>query len=126
MAAPAPSYDLVLLLHASTEEESRQKLAADVDKLIQSEGTLLEGREWGVRQLAYPIGDEATAEYRVFRFQGPSSLLSELDRQLKINDAVLRHRIIKLERNPVDLPDLREIDATAVAAGAAASAAESD
>ncbi len=126
MAAPAPSYDLVILLHASAEEDVRQKLAVDVDKLIQSEGTLLEGREWGVRALAYPIGDEATAEYRVYRFKGPASLLSEIDRQLKINDTVLRHRIIKLERNPVDLPDLREIDAQAVAAGAAVAAAESD
>lgn len=124
MAAPAPSYDLVILLHAAAEEELRQKLAVDVDKLIQSDGTLLEGREWGIRQLAYPIGDETTAEYRVYRFKGPATLLSEIDRQLKINDTVLRHRIIKLERNPVDLPDLREIDAQAAAAGAAASAAE--
>ncbi|WP_210491543.1 30S ribosomal protein S6 [Patulibacter sp. SYSU D01012] len=119
MAAPAPSYDLVLLLHASAEEETRQKLSSDVEKLIQDQGTLSEGREWGVRQLAYPIADEATAEYRVFRFQGPAALLNELDRQLKISDTVLRHRIIKLERNPVDLPDLREIDAEAAAAAAA-------
>jgi len=126
MAAPAPSYDLVILLHAAAEEELRQKLAVDVDKLIQSDGTLLEGREWGIRQLAYPIGDETTAEYRVYRFKGPATLLSEIDRQLKINDTVLRHRIIKLERNPVDLPDLREIDANAVAAGAAASAADAE
>lgn len=119
MAAPAPSYDLVILLHATAEEDVRQKLAADVDQLIQADGTLLEAREWGIRQLAYPIGDEATAEYRVFRFKGPATLLSELDRQLKINDGVLRHRIIKLERNPVDLPDLREIDAQAAAAAAA-------
>lgn len=122
MAAPAPSYDLVILLHATAEEDARQKLAADVDQLIQADGELLEAREWGIRQLAYPIGDEATAEYRVFRFKGPATLLSELDRQLKINDGVLRHRLIKLERNPVDLPDLREIDAQAAAAAAAAPA----
>ncbi|MDX8151737.1 30S ribosomal protein S6 [Patulibacter brassicae] len=116
MAAPAPSYDLVLLLLASAEEEARQKLAVEVEQLIQGQGTVLEGREWGVRQLAYPIGDETTAEYRVFRFQGPVELLNELDRQLKIADIVVRHRIIKLDRNPVDLPDLRAIDAAAAAA----------
>lgn len=126
MAAPAPSYDLVLLLHASAEEQARQKLSLDVDKLIQEQGTLLEGREWGIRQLAYPIGDELTAEYRVFRFQGPAALLNELDRQLKIADTVLRHRIIKLERNPVPLPDLAEIDANAAAAGAAVAAADAE
>jgi small subunit ribosomal protein S6 len=124
MAAPAPSYDLVLLLHATADEQTRQKVGADVDKLIQDDGTLLEAREWGVRQLAYPINDEATAEYRVFRFQGPATLLNEIDRQLKINDTVMRHRIIKLERNPVDLPDLREIDEQAAAAGAAVAAAD--
>lgn len=126
MAAPAPSYDLVLLLHASAEEQARQKLSVDIDKLIQEQGTLLEGREWGIRQLAYPIGDELTAEYRVFRFQGPAALLNELDRQLKIADTVLRHRIIKLERNPVPLPDLAEIDANAAAAGAAVAAADAE
>lgn len=126
MAAPAPSYDLVLLLHASAEEQTRQKLSVDIDKLIQEQGTLLEGREWGTRQLAYPIGDELTAEYRVFRFQGPAELLNELNRQLKISDAVLRHRLIKLERNPVDLPDLAEIDANAAAAGAAVAAADAE
>lgn len=122
MAAPAPSYDLIILLHASVEEETRQKLATDMDKLIQADGTLLEARDWGLRQLAYPIGDETTAEYRVYRFQGPAPLLLELDRQLKINDAVLRHRLIKLERNPVDLPDLREIDEKAAPAADAAPA----
>ncbi|MGE4426447.1 MAG: 30S ribosomal protein S6 [Solirubrobacteraceae bacterium] len=119
MAAPAPSYDLVLLLLASADAEQRQQLVTEIEKLIQDQGTILEGREWGVRQLAYPIADEATAEYRVFRFQGPAALLLEIDRQLKIADVVLRHRIIKLDRNPVDLPDLREIDAAAAATPAA-------
>ncbi|MCK9247425.1 MAG: 30S ribosomal protein S6 [Solirubrobacteraceae bacterium] len=118
MAAPAPSYDLVLLLLASAEAERRQQLVTEVEKLIQDQGTILEGREWGVRQLAYPIADETTAEYRVFRFQGPVELLQELDRQLKIADVVLRHRTIKLDRNPIDLPDLREIDAAAAAPAA--------
>lgn len=114
MPAPTPTYDLVLLLRTTADADARQKLVVDIDKLIQSEGSLLEGREWGVRKLAYLIDDEENAEYRVSRFQGPAELLKELDRQLKIASPVLRHRIIKLERNPKALPDLSEA-ATAVA-----------
>ena len=81
--------------------------------------------------MAYEIDHRPEAEYRLFQFRGDNALLAKLDR-LKINDAVVRFRIIKFkEGQPVPPPpeqqvprrrEEREPQDTRVAARAAADA----
>lgn len=122
MAAPATSYDLVLILSTTAEDAARQAVADDVRARIDAQGTVLETRDWGVRPLAYPIDDQPTGDYRLYRFQGPAALIAELDRVLRITDPVLRHRTIALDAQPLDPPDLRSTEPVATGAPAAAPA----
>ena len=48
------------------------------------------------------------AEYHLIQFHGSSDLLERLERPLRITDAVLRHRVIKLKPGTPDPPDLRK------------------
>jgi small subunit ribosomal protein S6 len=119
MTLPAPTYDLVLLLDPKAEETARAKIVADTRASVESQGELLRYDEWGERPLAYPIDHSASAEYHLFQFHaGSSELLDGLNRTLRIDDGVLRFRLIKLKPGVPDAPDMRSGSAAAPAAPA--------
>jgi len=93
------------MLDPGPEEAGRDALAQEVQGLIEAKGTLKHENKWGLRKLAYEIGQRNEADYRWFRFEGPSELLDELGHNLKIADGVLRFRIFKVDASsPVMVP----------------------
>ena len=127
MTLPAPTYALVLLLDPKAEETARAKIVADTRASVESQGELLRYDEWGERPLAYPIDHSASAEYHLFQFHaGSSELLDGLNRTLRIDDGVLRFRLIKLKPGVPDAPDMRSGSAAAAAPAAPAHHAESE
>jgi small subunit ribosomal protein S6 len=97
MAHPEPTYDLMLMLDVEGTEEQHAKVLADAERIITSgEGTLIGTHDWGVRELAYEIAHQDSAEYHLMQFHGGAPVIAELDRTLSIADGLLRHRIIRL------------------------------
>lgn len=107
MAAPAPVYDLMLLLDPKAEDDVRAKIRADVRAMIEASGSIESSQEYGTRPLAYEIRHGGEAEYELIQFQGPSALLEQLQRTLHITDGVVRFRIIKVRPGTPAPPDLR-------------------
>ena len=95
MAAHATTYDLFLILDLTVEDDVRAKIVADTRATITADGTLIGEQPWGVRTLAYPIAHRTQAEYHLFQFSGPPSLIASLEHTLRITDGVVRHRVIK-------------------------------
>jgi small subunit ribosomal protein S6 len=114
MASGLHIYDLTLLLDPSVEADRREQIVADVADLIDRTGEFIGRHDWGARQTAYEVRKRPEADYHLIQFRGPSSLLEQLDHNLKITDGVLRFRIIKLRPGTPEPPDLRP-SATAVA-----------
>ncbi len=123
MAAPAPRYDLMLLLDPKAEDAQRTKIRADVRALIESEGSLDESYAYGTRPLAYEIEKGKESEYDLLQFQGPAGLLEHLQRTLSITDGVTRFRIIKQTPGAPPAPDLSQASTAAAAAEVQAEAA---
>jgi small subunit ribosomal protein S6 len=123
MASEAPVYDLVLLLDNSIEQERRDTILANVEDAIDRAGEIVGRHDWGVRHTIYEIRKQSEADYHLIQFRGPSSLLEQLDHNLKITDGILRFRIIKLRPGTPGPPDLRP---AAVAAAVPAEPTELD
>ena len=105
MAAPAPEYELVLMLDPETPDERRDQIAADARQRIESGGALKQDNTWGMRKMAFEINQRTEADYRFFRFETGGSLLDDLNHNLRIADGVLRFRIFKVDpRSPVIVP----------------------
>jgi len=97
MADGTLTYDLILLLSLSTEEEERASILSEVESAIAAGGGSVSRRDdWGRRPLSFRINHETEAEYHLLQFSGPPSLLDSLSHSLRIADGVLRFRIIKL------------------------------
>lgn len=63
-------------------------------------GTLTGFDDWGKRGLAYEIDFHREGYYHFYRFEGSKDTLDELDRQLKIDENVIRHMIVRDEYVP--------------------------
>jgi small subunit ribosomal protein S6 len=129
-------YDLMLLLDPTAPEERRNAAISEAESMISSGGELVGSYDWGTRRMAYEIDHRPEAEYRLYQFNGDNPLLERLNQRLRITDAVLRFRIIKVKPGQPTPPppdqqaarrrDDREPQDTKVAARAAADAPVTD
>ncbi len=108
MVAPAPTYDLMLMLDPKAEQATRTKIRSDVKAMIEQGGSIIGDHDYGNRKMAFEINHEANAEYDLIQFHGPNSVLEQLQRTLRITDGITRFRIIKLRAGVGDPPDLRQ------------------
>ena len=125
-------YDLMLLLDPTAPEERRTAAISEAESMINSGGELVSSYDWGQRRMAYEIDHRPEADYRLYQFNGDNALLERLNQRLRITDAVLRFRIIKVKPGQPTPPppdqqaprrrDDREPQDTKVAARAAADA----
>ena len=93
------------MLDPGPDEAGRVAQAQDVRGRIEGKGTLKHENQWGLRKMAYELGNSNEADYRWFRFEAPTELLDELNHNLKIADGVLRFRIFKVDADaPVLVP----------------------
>ena len=100
-----PAYDLLVLIDADAPEERRAQILDAVKKQIDSGAGELKGDvDWGVRKLAFEIDHRGDAYYHLFQLESQPELLDQLGHSLTIDDAVLRHRIIRLPKGVPDRP----------------------
>lgn len=93
------------MLDPGQDAAARDAVAAQAKGQIEGEGTLKHENKWGLRKLAYEIGQRNEADYRWFRFEAPPTLLEQLNHNLKIADGVLRFRIFKVDATtPIMVP----------------------
>jgi small subunit ribosomal protein S6 len=104
MAAPAPIYDLVVMLDTAAPDDQRAKILSDVETMISGAGDVVGKHDWGPRTMAYEIRHKTDAEYHLIQFHATPELLANLQRTLRIADGVVRFRIIKLEPGTPDPP----------------------
>jgi small subunit ribosomal protein S6 len=106
MPAPPRLYDLMLVLSTAVEDERRAKIVSDVEAQIMGGGGTVERKDdWHTRPLSFEIRHPGEGEYHLLQFTGAPSLLDAVSHTLRIDDAVLRFRIIKVLPGTPPPPD---------------------
>ena len=92
-------YELVYIIDTGLEETARKELIEKVSGLITGNGGEIEkvDETWGKRRLAYAIDYKTEGWYVLVNFKAPAELPRELERNLQINENVLRYLVVKLE-----------------------------
>jgi small subunit ribosomal protein S6 len=89
-------YELMVILDPETEERT---VGTTVDKFLQvvkKDGGTVENVDiWGRRRLAYDIKKKSEGIYAVVDFTAEPATAKELDRQLGLNEAVLRTKVMR-------------------------------
>jgi len=92
-------YELIYIIDTGLEEAARKELIEKVSTLITDNGGEIEkvDETWGKRRLAYAIDYKTEGWYVLVNFKAPAELPRELERNLQINESVLRYLVVKLE-----------------------------
>lgn len=89
-------YEMMLILRADLSDED---LTSTVDAvqgwIANGGGTIKNVDRWGRRRLAYQIDRQRDGFYLLYSLDLPVELPAELERNLRINENVLRHLIIR-------------------------------
>jgi small subunit ribosomal protein S6 len=102
-------YETVMILAPSTNKTGIGQLITRVRGVLENGGGRLQNVDnWGLRTLAYPIGQNKKGVYLYTRFLGGSGTVQELERNLRIYDEVIRYLTVKVDED-VD-PDARPSD----------------
>ena len=89
-------YELMIILDPEIEERT---VAPSLDKylsVIKTDGGSVDKVDiWGRRRLAYEINKKAEGIYAVVDFTAEPATAKELDRQLGLNEVVLRTKVLR-------------------------------
>lgn len=89
-------YEVTFILKPSIEETETEASAHKIsDVIVKLNGTVKNVEQMGRRRLAHEIADLREGIYVVTTFTADSSQIRELERQLTLNDEVLRHIVVR-------------------------------
>lgn len=92
------AYELLFFVAPAISDEDRVAVMKRIETTIaEGAGKVDNVDEWGKRKLAYEINGLTDGDYTLVNFHADPQNVAELDRVLRINDAVVRHMIVKRE-----------------------------
>ena len=98
------SYELMVIIDPEVDERT---VAPQLDKfldVIRGDGGTVDTVDiWGRRRLAYEIQKKTEGIYAVVNFTAEPGTTAEVDRQLKLSEAVMRTKVLRKDEAVVDL-----------------------
>lgn len=91
-------YELVFIVSPEIADEALETTIGTISQFITGKGGIVSTiDQWGKRRLAYPIKHFLEGSYVLTRFKMDTVWSKELERNLQISEAVLRHLLIRIE-----------------------------
>ena len=90
------AYELLFFVAPTISDEDRVAVMKRIETTIaEGAGKVDNVDEWGKRKLAYEINGLTDGDYTLVNFHADPQTVAERDRVLRINDAVVRHMIVR-------------------------------
>ncbi|MCW2752872.1 MAG: ribosomal protein [Marmoricola sp.] len=90
------NYELMVILDPELEERTVAPSLDTYLNVVRNDGGTVENVDvWGRRRLAYEINKNAEGIYAVVTLQAEPATVKELDRQLTLNESVLRTKVLR-------------------------------
>ena len=89
------AYELLFFVAPTIDEETRAAVMKRIENVVaEGKGVIDNVDVWGKRKLAYEIHDLTDGDYTLVDFHADPQSIAELNRVLRITDAVVRHMIV--------------------------------
>ena len=90
-------YEVMVILEPNLEESQVQQVINRSTELLGSRDARVNKVEkWGKRRLAYELHHRTEGYYVLFDVTAEPAPMDELDRQLRLADDVIRHKIVRI------------------------------
>jgi small subunit ribosomal protein S6 len=99
----AREYETIYVLRSDVDADTAEKIQGRFAEVVDREaGKLVKVEAWGRRKLAYPVAKQRKGVYVYVKYVGKGGLVAELERNLKLQDAVIKYQTVVL-RDRVDV-----------------------
>lgn len=91
-------YELMYIINASFDDAARQEVMENLKTIVENgKGTVSEVTEMGMREFAYEINHMKKGYYVLMYFEADVDTVVELERQMRLNNKIVRHMNVKLD-----------------------------
>ena len=99
-----PLYENVFIARQDISTAHVEALTDTFANPVAENGGKVEKREyWGLRNLAYRMKKNRKGHYVLFNLEAPPAAVSELERNMRINEDILRYMTIRVEALDLEL-----------------------
>ena len=93
-----PFYEHVYLARQDLAPAQAESITEAFTKVVADNGGEVKGTEyWGLRNIAYRIAKNRKAHYVLLNIEAPAAAVQELERQVGLNEDVIRYQTIRVE-----------------------------
>jgi len=93
-------YEIMVILDPDLEEKTIAPSLEAFLNVVRADGGTVESLDvWGRRRLAYEINHKPEGIYALVHVTATKDSVAELDRQLSLNEAVMRTKVLRLPEN---------------------------
>jgi len=90
-------YETIFVVNPTLVEETYREVVNKFKNIIEKQkGVIVKADEWGTQRLAYAVKKFDKGVYVLFNYCGDAGVTSELERDLKLDDRVLKYQTVKL------------------------------
>ena len=88
-------YETIYILRSDVDADTADKVQGRVAEVVgRDNGKLVKVESWGRRKLAYPVAKQKKGVYVYVKYIGRGGLVQELERNLKLQDTVLKFQTV--------------------------------
>ena len=93
-----PFYENVFIARQDISSTQAEALTEQFATLIAEQGGKVTKKEqWGLRNIAYRINKNRKGHYVLMNIEAPAAAITEMERQMRINEDVLRYLTVRVE-----------------------------
>ena len=93
-------YETTFLVSPELSDADYKKVTSKFEDIIKKgNGEVTNFEHWGLKRLAYNIGNHANAHYCYVEFTAPPRLIAKLEQEYLYDEAVIRFLTIKVEKH---------------------------
>ena len=100
-------YETIYIANPNLEDDALKEVVAKFSDIIEKKkGSIVKIDDWGKRKLAYEVKRFDKGHYVLLDFCGFHEALTELERNLKLDDRILKYMTVKIDDDfePTDIP----------------------
>jgi small subunit ribosomal protein S6 len=88
-------YEILYIIRAGIEDDQKNAVVEKYEALANSLGTVIDLDKWGIRKFAYVMDKQTEGFYVLMNVECSVEARDEIDRQMGIDDNVMRSMFIK-------------------------------
>lgn len=93
-------YEILFIIAPNTEESDVDTLVTQLSDVLTNQGaTVTKADRMGRRRLAYPINKFNEGIYVVLTVEGTGSEIAEVERRMRVTDAIIRYLTIRIDED---------------------------